>query len=162
MYFKQLTSQCPQRVFVLIVRKIKRRVESLVLVLQSKGIVAVQVIVRGEQEENLSYAKVRSIDLGEYLGEAQGVRREGVPVVGSATGIEACQARERVKVRRDELDELRRSVATLVPSLCVMLNAVEELTKRPCPLARTFSNPESQQVRSVSSSLVQLVVSFVC
>ena len=72
-------AQPPQGVLGFVVGQPERGVQRLVLVLQRERVVAVEVRIGGEQEEQLADAEGGGVDLGQDLGEPQRVRRPRVP-----------------------------------------------------------------------------------
>jgi hypothetical protein len=74
---------------VLLVGQFQRPIERVVLVLERKRIVAIEMIVGGEQIEDLADAEVGGVDFRQHLGKPQRMRRERAPGVGSGGRIES-------------------------------------------------------------------------
>ena len=77
------------------------------MLLERERIVAVEVRIGGEQEDDFADAEVRERRSSQHFGEAQRVRRQRVPRVGRERRIEAGQLRQRIEIVAQQLEQLR-------------------------------------------------------
>ena len=145
---EQGVPQLPQRVLGIVVRDLERRVERLVVLLERERVVAVDVRIGGEQEDDFSDSEVREINLQQHFGEAQGVRGQRVPRVGRERRIEAGQLRQRIEIVPQQLQQFR-AIPPVAARARVVLDSIEKVVHGPGPHRRPRPHPEREDVRTV-------------
>src|SRR5262249_40041550 len=103
-----------------LVGKLQRHIERLFVVIECKRIVAIEVWVGGEQEDELADREMRSVNLHEHFGEAERVRRLGPPGQRRRVGIEAGEQRQGLEVFGEELDEFGTALVMIATARAML------------------------------------------
>ncbi len=148
---EQGAAQLPQGVLGVVVGQAQRVVQCLVGRLERERVVALKVVVGAEQVAEFADAEVARVELGEQLGQPQGVGRTGVPGVRRAGGVEAEGAGERVEGLGEQFEELGRARRAAVAAPGVVRHLLQQGLHRPRATGRTRCGPEGEQRRTVGA-----------